>query len=369
MKRTIRNNLEHFLIIFIIFLMVAGWIFSGWPKIWQNPPIPPEVKKTQAQSAITLTPDADLATGTWGLTPLFSKVNEDIDSPDGITISTTSRKDTVKFGLTDSSADVGTVTAINIRVRISATPDTYHNLDTFVKSSDGAITFASFSFDSLSPTMTSLTSGDIAVSMTKAQMDDAIFEIKSADKGKADPGDWVIDATNLDITYTPTAIFPATWREIEDTPTSGVNKNENIRLRIEVANTGSEAIDYDYLLEYASKVGAACGDDESFSVVPLSPTIEHFVMSTSTYVADGQDVTAQLQNLEEYTFVTGQIVADPSNSSGNITLSFENYTEIEFVFQATVNATDGGSYCFRVTNAGVVLDEYSVFPELQIAGP
>ena len=55
-------------------------------------------------------------------------------------------------------------------------------------------------------------------------------------------------------------------------------------------------------------------------------------MSTCAYVADGQDTTSQLQNLEEYTFVTGKIVVDPSNSSGNIILSFENYTEIEFVF-------------------------------------
>jgi len=29
----------------LIFLLITGWIFSGWPQIWQNPPIPPEAQK------------------------------------------------------------------------------------------------------------------------------------------------------------------------------------------------------------------------------------------------------------------------------------------------------------------------------------
>lgn len=36
---------------FVIFLIIFAWIFSGWPRIWQNPPIPPEVQ--EAQTAVT----------------------------------------------------------------------------------------------------------------------------------------------------------------------------------------------------------------------------------------------------------------------------------------------------------------------------
>jgi len=32
----------------LVFVLIAGWIFSGWPRIWQNPAIPPEVKVAQA---------------------------------------------------------------------------------------------------------------------------------------------------------------------------------------------------------------------------------------------------------------------------------------------------------------------------------
>lgn len=167
---------------------------------------------------------------------------------------------------------------------------------------------------------------------------------------------------------TTAGVVSATWRELEDTPTA-VAIGENIRLRIEVANSGSEALDYDYRLESATKVGAVCGDDESFLAVPVIATTEHFEMTTSTFFVNGDPTTAQLTVPDAFVFVAGKMVEDPSNSSGNITLAFENYTEIEFVFQATANAVAGGSYCFRLTNAGVLLDDYSIFPELQITVP
>ena len=42
-------DFDKFLKIFIVFLLVFCWIFSGWPVIWKNPRIPPEVKEAKAQ--------------------------------------------------------------------------------------------------------------------------------------------------------------------------------------------------------------------------------------------------------------------------------------------------------------------------------
>lgn len=171
-------------------------------------------------------------------------------------------------------------------------------------------------------------------------------------------------------TTTLTVAFPpATWKAPEDTPISGVNKLENIRLRLQVKNSGGETPDYDYQLEYAGKVGDFCGDDESFSAVPVTATTEPFEITDSTYVSDGDPTTARLTVPEEYSFVSGNMVEDPSNSSGILNLSFEEYTEIEFVFQATNNAVDGENYCFRASNKGTSLNEYSVYAELQVATP
>jgi len=47
-------NLKKILIFCFIFLMMVGWIFSGWPRIWQNPPIPPEVQEAVAALSTTL---------------------------------------------------------------------------------------------------------------------------------------------------------------------------------------------------------------------------------------------------------------------------------------------------------------------------
>jgi hypothetical protein len=40
-------DFNKFLKIFIVFLLVFCWIFSGWPQIWKNPRIPPEVKEAK----------------------------------------------------------------------------------------------------------------------------------------------------------------------------------------------------------------------------------------------------------------------------------------------------------------------------------
>jgi len=180
-----------------------------------------------------------------------------------------------------------------------------------------------------------------------------------------------LDTYNTDGYPKLTTLTSATWREDEDTPiptaSSALSKNTNVRLRIEVANTGFEAENYDYRLEYGVK-STTCADITTWVTVPDSPTTEHFDMTNSTYFVDGCPTTARLANSEGYTFVTGKMVESPSNSSGNITLPYNNYTEIEFVFQANNNATDGGTYCFRLTKAGTALDNYSIYPQVQIAG-
>jgi len=184
--------------------------------------------------------------------------------------------------------------------------------------------------------------------------------------------DTALDSYNADGYPKLTTIAPATWRETEDTPiptaSSALDKNTNVRLRIEVANTGYEASNYDYRLEYASTATDCSSDPGGWVTVPVTASAEHFEMTDSIYFIDGYPTSARLANSESYTFTAGTMVEDSSNSSGNITLPYNNYTEIEFVFQANNNATDGGTYCFRVTKAGTALDNYSIYPQVQIAG-
>ena len=48
----LKNNLGNFLIFILIFVLMTGWFFSGWPQIWQNPSVPSEVKTVEANPDI-----------------------------------------------------------------------------------------------------------------------------------------------------------------------------------------------------------------------------------------------------------------------------------------------------------------------------
>jgi hypothetical protein len=165
-------------------------------------------------------------------------------------------------------------------------------------------------------------------------------------------------------TTTLSGIPSATWKAAENIPVN-IGINENVRLRISMANTiGDTAQDLDYLLEYSLKNGENCGDDEFWIPLPLTANTEHFEMGESVYFENGDSTTARLSNPEGYAFISGKMVQKPSNSSGILTLPSESYTEIEFIFRA--NASAAGIYCFRLTKSGIVLDEYSNYPELEI---
>ncbi|MCK5061386.1 DUF2341 domain-containing protein [Candidatus Parcubacteria bacterium] len=165
----------------------------------------------------------------------------------------------------------------------------------------------------------------------------------------------------------------ATWLEDEDTgnPTLGnaLSKGSSTRLRFAVVNTGGgEATTYQYQIEYASSSDGCSTDPGNWETVPITATTEHFEMATSTYFNDGEATTATTTNSENYTFIAGDMVADSSNTSGQISLSEGRYTELEYIMLVTINADTGGTYCFRVTNNSSVLNNYDTYPVVTLAG-
>ncbi len=166
----------------------------------------------------------------------------------------------------------------------------------------------------------------------------------------------------------------ATWREAEDTgdPTTGtyITKNNNIRLRLSVANTsGGTASGYRFGLQYAStSINCSTGIGD-WHDVPVSATTEHFEMSASSYINNGEPTSQEFSDSEGYYFITGSAVEDPSTSSAQSTLKEDQYTELEWVLNANDNAGEGATYCFRaVDSSGSLLDYYDRYAELTLAG-
>lgn len=156
----------------------------------------------------------------------------------------------------------------------------------------------------------------------------------------------------------------------EDTPLENLRRTSPIRLRIGMANEGSSSTpSYQYRLEWGLKVSSCA----VASYVDVGATDDEFNMYDSANLTDGDDTTNLATSSGGVTdvgatfFSNNNAVKDTSSQTGGISLPGKNFTDLEFAITASTTATEGATYCFRVTDAGddTVLD-YSVYPEVTI---
>jgi len=141
----------------------------------------------------------------------------------------------------------------------------------------------------------------------------------------------------------------ATFAANEDSQYLNIPQNTTKRLRFEVSNSGwTRGTAPQFKLEYASTGTCSAG---SYSAVPINTTSSEWMISTSTNVTDAEVTTNVASGLTDAnsTFVAGQ-VKTTGNTTAAITLTSEQFTEIEYVLVA--NTSSNGAYCFRVTNNG-----------------
>jgi len=165
----------------------------------------------------------------------------------------------------------------------------------------------------------------------------------------------------------------ATWLEAEDTGSATLGpqlgRGSSTRIRIAVTNTGGgTATDYYYRLEYASSTDGCATDPAYWAAVPIAAGSDHFEMAPSGNFSNNFPTTAQTANTEGYTFIAGEMIKDPLALTGEIDLSENQYTELEYMIQVTNNAPDAATYCFRVTNNGAVLNSYDIYPIVTLSG-
>lgn len=142
----------------------------------------------------------------------------------------------------------------------------------------------------------------------------------------------------------------ATFAVSEDGDYLNIPSETKKRLRFLISNEGwTRGNAPQFTLEVAQTATCSSG---TYSAVPTVST-GHWVVTSTTYISDAAATTNVSGGLtdENTTFVAGQ-VKTTGNTTGAITLSSSNFTEIEFSIAATANATPGASYCFRVTNNG-----------------
>ena len=157
----------------------------------------------------------------------------------------------------------------------------------------------------------------------------------------------------------------------ENTLHTDFPKTTGKHLRFGIANTGlADSSSNSYRLEWTQKV-TTCGDatgweriDTVSDVWEMSPT------ANLTNNADTTNITATstgaITDGETFFLSSNGGVKDTDDTTNGVVLPADNFLELEYAIRATVDAVQGATYCFRVTNAGAELDVYQEYAEATI---
>ena len=154
---------------------------------------------------------------------------------------------------------------------------------------------------------------------------------------------------------------------VEDSAYVNMPRNTTKRLRVAVSNEGAtSSLSTQYRLEYGEKVSTC---DAIGTWTDVGTAGGAFDMYNTSNLTDGADTTdiplgdGGTTN-ENVTFKTPNGgVKDTSSQTGGIILAETEFVELEYAVRALSGATDGTSYCFRVTDAGTSISAYNIYGE------
>jgi len=173
--------------------------------------------------------------------------------------------------------------------------------------------------------------------------------------------------------FTKQADSGASWAATENTYLPNYAQNQNVRLRFSVRNSSLAPLSENFRLQYAAKLASPNCESVptgNYSDVPTTSGgcgSAAACMTTSSQFAKSSS-TQLLTFPNGYTFTQSQILEDPNNQTDNISLLANAFTEVEYNIQMTNNSSLD-RYCFRTTNAGTPLDNYTRVAEIQVLHP
>lgn len=157
-----------------------------------------------------------------------------------------------------------------------------------------------------------------------------------------------------------------------NTTITNLSKNTIKRLRFEISNEGgTDSISaQQFRIEYGLKV-TTCAAIGSWTDVGAGAGDWDMGASQLTEAADTTNITVSSGGVADAnnSFLTpngGQ--RETTSQTGSLTVGSNNFVELEYAIQALNAATDSGTYCFRLTNAGSATNfVYTQYPEATLA--
>ena len=177
-------------------------------------------------------------------------------------------------------------------------------------------------------------------------------------------------SATIELATTTTIVPSATWREYEDYPdpatSTPIGRQTPVRLRVAISSVGDwDSTNYAYQIEYGVKNGG-CSSIDPWVPIPINAASEHFSMYDSPYFSNQEATLQKFINSEGYSYIQGYMVKAPSATTSPLTLSQDEYTEIEYAIVPSVNSEAGETYCFRLTYEGEDINIYEKYPELTL---
>ncbi len=156
----------------------------------------------------------------------------------------------------------------------------------------------------------------------------------------------------------------------QDTPRGALPIGQTTRLRMGVSVEGSTSSSpIIYQLEFA-EAAPTCTDVTVWTAVGAAD--DQFNMQPTVNLTEGSDTTNIANGIggvtdENAVFKTPNAgVRDSTDTTGSITLATNEFLELEFSLVASTSATEGATYCFRLSNSGADLNAYDVYAQATI---
>ena len=192
-------DLKKILIFCLIFLIVTAWIFSSWPRIWQNPPVPPDIQEARADTAYYY-PISDVAanwdcTGDGCTTGHFEVLNEStLDTNDFISAPANS-------GYVNDEHQVNAITESGINyLRLHYYAETGNRAQIDIMLQSDGVTQASYSLPPNSSAQWRYVQWDTSSIGT------ITGEFAIINMGTGKPGNGIIYAWYIEVNYTPVTV-------------------------------------------------------------------------------------------------------------------------------------------------------------------
>ncbi|MEZ4200083.1 MAG: hypothetical protein R3B69_00535 [Candidatus Paceibacterota bacterium] len=157
----------------------------------------------------------------------------------------------------------------------------------------------------------------------------------------------------------------------QDTPLSSVLQEVPVRLRFGVSNEGSTtSVPTTFRLEYAPTTETC---DLATGWVDVGATDDDWNLYDSTFLVNGLDTTdiangsGGVDNENSVFLSSNGGQRDTTSETGALTLATNNWVELEYAIVASTTASEGTSYCFRLTDQGETLGAYNNYPRTTVA--